>query len=276
MKKFNLLRASSLILSSYFIIGFSSCSKLKQSNNIAMQNHYEEIDFNTLLFQKLNIDEYLNNSEKLQIIVENFRKKYNDEALYIFGLPITYKEYKLFIYDGTDYVNIGYISKNGNDLVIEYFINENGYKKIVKHTLIFNFSREIKRYYDEITYEDLKNGYSYKEYYGYSGNLSSLVYKEDKSIFEIILNNNDRNTIIFKYDLVNSVESNISEEEHDILVNSLLEKYNQKDLEMFIKENESMLFNILKRSENDSVYYEYDAIFEMLDELSLKSRVRTK
>ena len=144
MKKFNLLRASSLILSSYFIIGFSSCSySIKNSNN----SHYVEININDLILEKLKIEEYLKNSCELKEVFNKFEKDYESKNVYIFNIPRTYQEYQFYVYDGKDYINIGYISKNGNELVLEYLINDN-------HLVIYSTPEHM---YNGIDLNDIEN-----------------------------------------------------------------------------------------------------------------------
>lgn len=277
MKRFNLLKASSLVLASYFILGFSSCSNLKkQDNDSIINSYYKEIEFNKLIFDNLNIKEFLDNSLELRCIINEFQKNYSNEVIYTFNIPRTYQEYQLYIYDGNNYINIGYVLKNGNEFIIEYFIYENGYKKNIKHTSLFNFSHELKDYYNEFTYEDLKTNYSYKEYFKDKENLKSLLYNDGKSVFEIVLSNNEQYLIKFSGDLFSNIEIDITEEEYNILMNNLIEKYYQNDLVNFIKENECLLFNILERRQKYSPYYEYNLIFNMLNELCSKSRIREK
>lgn len=268
MKKFNLLKASSLILSSYFIIGFSSCSNsIKNSNN----SHYVEININDLILEKLKIEEYLENSCELKEVFNKFEKDYESENVYIFNIPRTYQEYQFYVYDGKDYINIGYISKNGNELVLEYLINDNRYVKNLKYFFEFNYKNILKKYSLEITYTNLENKYSYKEY----SNLDkSIIYNQGNSILEIIFS--EDNKIKFRYDLVNNIEVDISEEEYNILKNNLIELYNQNKLELFFKNNKNLLLEILSRSEKNFVYYEYDAIYEALNNIQQNELIRKK
>ena len=135
MKKFNLLRASSLILSSYFIIGFSSCSNSLKRNN----SRYIETNINDIIYEKLEIDDYLKYSSELKNVFDNFENEY--ENIYIFNIPRTYQEYQFYVYDGKDYINIGYILKNGNELTLEYIINDNEYVKNLKYFFEFNYQK---------------------------------------------------------------------------------------------------------------------------------------
>lgn len=273
MKKFNLLKASSLILASYFIVGFSSCSDSQnQVKDSFSKIYYEEIELTKLLQDNLNMEIYLANSRYLQDSINKFKITY--PKIYIFNISRTYHEYQIYVYDKDNYINVGYISKNGNEITLEYFVYENGYKKNIKHTSIFKFSFKLKKYYEEITYEDLETNYGFKEYSEY--NAKSLIYNENKSIFEIILSDNEQYFIKFRYDLINNIEISLNEVEYNILKNSLVEKYKHNNLAFFIKDNEKLLFDILKRSESNSVYFEYDSIFETLEVLCNKSRIRIK
>lgn len=268
MKKFNLLRASSLILSSYFIIGFSSCSNsLRNSNN----NHYVEININDLILEKLKIEDYLKNSAELKEIFNKFEKDYETDTLYIFNIPRTYQEYQFYVYDGKDYINIGYILKNGNELTLEYIINDNKYVKNLKYFFEFNYKKVLKKYSSEITYMNLENNYSYREY----SNLDkSIIYNHGNSVLEIILKQN--NKIKFRYDLVNNIELDISEEEYNILLNNLIKLYSENKLELYLINNKNLLLEILSRGKKAFVYYEYDAIYDAINNIAQEELVRKK
>ena len=154
-------------------------------------------------------------------------------------------------------------------MVLEYLINDNGYVKNLKYFFEFNYQKKLKKYSSEITYTNLEHKYSYKEY----SNLDkSIIYNQGNSILEIIFS--EDNKIKFRYDLVNNIEVDISEEEYNILMNNLIELYNQNKLELFFKNNKNLLLEILSRSEKNFVYYEYDAIYEALINIEQNKLIR--
>lgn len=275
MKKFNLIRTSSLILASYFIIGFSACSNTKKTPNAVLKYH-TEVTIDQIIKDYLELDKYLEKSQKLKQVLDEFCKAYKHEKIYKFSLPTTYNSYSLFILKGSELIEIGCISKEGTKINIEYLIVEENSK--IKEIYVFDFdlSKNLKKINRETTYFDYQSNYGYKVTEENDKKIFSFCCNENNSIFEISLVKNDKYILIFSYDLLNNVEVEITFDEYKVLYDSLIGKHKLNDLSTFVKDNEKLLFDILKRGENNTIYFEYDSIYEILNDLTSNGRIRVK
>lgn len=275
MKKFNLLRASSLILASYFIIGFSSCSnQKKQDNGFEIKNYYQETNLNNLLIDNLGLTDYINKSVEFREAISNFNNLYNN--IYIFSFPSTYQEYQLFTYNNEEMINVGYFSKSGTKITFEFITSEENYDKTEVHFFKYDLAKNLEKYEKTIIYLSQNNNSSYREVTNENECSYSFVYGKDSNEFEVALIKSENYLLRFTYELLNNVEVLITEEEYNILLNSLTNKFKQNDLSSFLSDNKDLLFELLKKGEEETISFEYDSIYKKLNDLTSNGRTRVK
>lgn len=273
MKKFSILKTSSLILASYFILSFCSCNN-GHTKSEAQNSHYAEIDIESLVLDKLYLKQYIANSNELKEALSRFSTIYTE--LYIFNFPNTYQEYKIFSYVNNEFINVGIISKSGTKIYFDFFLYDTYYLVQEKYYFKFDLSKKLEKMQQELVYSDYESNYSYKEKEEEKTKTYSFCCAENNSVFEISLIINNGYKIKFSYDLLNNVEVEISLEEYECLLNSLSNNFKNKTLSLFINDNFEIFFNILKKAENETIYFEYQEIYEKLVGLTPKSRNRVK
>lgn len=273
MKKFSVLKTSSLILASYFILSFCSCSHERPKSD-TKNGYYSEIDIQSLVLDKLYLKQYIANSNELKEVLSRFNTLYKE--LYIFNFPNTHQEYKIFSHVNNEFVNVGIISKTGTKIYIDFFFYDTYYLVHEKYYFKFDLSKKLEKMQKEVIYNDYESNYSYKVIEEEKTKAYSFCWTENNSVFEISLIINNGYKIKFSYDLLNNVEVEVSSEEYLYLFNSLHTNFKNNTLSLFIDDNFQILLNILKNGENETIYFEYKEIYKKLNSLTPKIRNRVK